>query len=85
MTESDQLTRIAAKLDAASFVPEAPWFTMNPPLTPAEVTAFEERHRERLPLGEDELLATLAGDPSPERRVRAGQSLLMAPAMRGAG
>jgi hypothetical protein len=34
---------------------------------------------ERLPLGEPELLAVLAGDPSPDRRARAAASLLCAP------
>jgi hypothetical protein len=34
---------------------------------------------ERLPLDEPGLIAVLAGDPSPQRRVRAGRSLPMAP------
>jgi hypothetical protein len=34
---------------------------------------------ERLPLEEPELTAALAGDPSPERRARAGESLLQLP------
>ena len=36
---------------------------------------------ERLPLGEPELVAVLAGDPSPDRRARAGESLLQLPAV----
>jgi hypothetical protein len=36
---------------------------------------------ERLPLEEPELTAVLAGDPSPERRARAGESLLHLPAV----
>lgn len=36
---------------------------------------------ERLPLEEPELIGTLAGDPSPERRARAGESLLQLPAV----
>ncbi len=37
---------------------------------------------ERLPLEEPELVAVLTGDPSPERRARAGESLLQLPAIR---
>ncbi|MEV0136629.1 hypothetical protein AB0H83_50425 [Dactylosporangium sp. NPDC050688] len=37
---------------------------------------------ERLPLEEPELVAALTGDPSPERRARAGESLLQLPAIR---
>ncbi|WP_374238236.1 HEAT repeat domain-containing protein [Actinoplanes sp. DH11] len=36
---------------------------------------------ERLPLDEAALIAVLGGDPSPERRIRAGESLLMVPAV----
>jgi hypothetical protein len=36
---------------------------------------------ERLPLEEPELVAVLAGDPSPDRRARAGESLLQLPAV----
>jgi hypothetical protein len=36
---------------------------------------------ERLPLDEPALIAVLAGDPSPERRARAGESLLELPAV----
>ncbi|MEV0568201.1 hypothetical protein [Dactylosporangium sp. NPDC050588] len=34
---------------------------------------------ERLPLDEPALIAALAGDPSPQRRTRAGESLLLSP------
>ncbi|MBA9002744.1 hypothetical protein HNR21_001626 [Actinomadura cellulosilytica] len=36
---------------------------------------------ERLPLEEPELIAVLAGDPSPQRRARAGESLLRLPVL----
>lgn len=40
---------------------------------------------ERLPLDEPALIATLAEDPSPARRVRAGESLLLLPTVTDAG